>query len=80
MHPIVHHPVVTQLSGLFDDSDLAKWLASTLATLSLHEEVCLRVDAVVCTSSSIRSNATTAGERSLSLVGYEAPQLKNLVG
>lgn len=81
MHPIVHHPVVTRLSELFEDTDLAKWLASTLASLNSHdEEVCLRLDAVVCTSNSIRSNVTTAGDRSLSLVREcKSLQLKNLM-
>lgn len=69
MHPIVHHPVVKRLSELFDDTDVTTRLASTLTSLSPHtEELCLRIDVVICTSDSIRSNVSTANDKSLSLV------------
>jgi hypothetical protein len=72
MHPIVHHPVVTKLSDLFDNTDFASQLASTLASFSPHDEgVCLRIDAVVCASNSLKSNIpniTTKNDKSLPLV------------
>lgn len=69
MHPIVHHPIVKRISELFDDRELSTRLASALASFSPHDEkICLRIDAVVCTSDSIRSNVDTTSEKSLPLV------------
>lgn len=69
MHPIVHHPVVTHLSELLKDPNLLTRLASTLAPFSPNDEgICLRIDAVVCTAESIKSNVNTAYDKSLSLV------------
>ncbi|KGO64372.1 hypothetical protein PITC_022710 [Penicillium italicum] len=46
MHPIVHHPVVTKLSDLFENADFINRLASTLASFGPHDGVYLRIDAV----------------------------------
>jgi hypothetical protein len=67
MHPIVHHPVVTKLSDLFE-TDFTSQLASALASFSPHDGVCLRIDAVVCTSNSPEQKITTKNDNSLPLV------------
>lgn len=66
-HPIVHHPVVTKLSDLFD-KDFTSRLASTLASFGLHDDICLRIDAVVCPSNSLESKITAKNDNSLPLV------------
>lgn len=53
MHPIVHHPVVTKLSVLFENADFSDQLASTLSSFGPHDDVSLRIDAVVCASNSL---------------------------
>lgn len=72
MHPIVRHPVVTKLSDLFGNTDFASQLATALASFSPHDEgVCLRIDAVVCASDSLKSNISniaTNNDKSLPLV------------
>lgn len=68
MHPIVHHPVVKKLSDLFENTDFTSRLASTLASFGPHDDVCLRIDAVVCTSNSLESKITTKNDNSLPLV------------
>lgn len=65
MHPIVHHPVVTKLSELFENADFSTQLASALASFGQHDEgVCLRIDAVICA----KSNVTVDDDKSLPLV------------
>ena len=68
MHPIVHHPVVTKLSDLFENADFTNRLASTLASFGPHDGVCLRIDAVVCTSNSLEPKVITKYDKSLPLV------------
>lgn len=68
MHPIVHHPVVTKLSDLFENADFINRLASTLASFGPHDGVYLRIDAVVCTSNSLEPKVTRKYEKSLPLV------------
>ncbi|KUM55967.1 hypothetical protein ACN42_g11266 [Penicillium freii] len=58
MHPIVHHPGVKKLSDLFENTDFTSQLASTLASFSPHDDVCLRIDVVVCASKSLESKIT----------------------
>ncbi|EPS31287.1 hypothetical protein PDE_06242 [Penicillium oxalicum 114-2] len=53
MHPMVHHPVVNKLAVLFENTDFIPSLASLLESLGPKGEgVCLRIDAVLCASSS----------------------------
>jgi hypothetical protein len=71
MHPVVHHPVLTKLSDLFDNTYFASQLASILASFSPHDGVCLRIDAVVCASDRPESNISkvaTSNDKSLPLV------------
>ncbi|KAJ5926267.1 SET domain-containing protein [Penicillium verrucosum] len=65
-HPIVHHPVVTKLSDLFD-KDFTSRLASTLASFGPHDDICLRIDAVVCASNSLEPKLTAKNDNSLPL-------------
>ncbi|KAI2704637.1 hypothetical protein CBS147354_9631 [Penicillium roqueforti] len=67
MHPIVHHPVVTKLSDLFENADFTNCLASTLASFGPHDGVCLRIDAVVCTSNNLEPKVTTKYGKSVHL-------------
>ncbi|OQD79916.1 hypothetical protein PENANT_c042G05096 [Penicillium antarcticum] len=79
MHPIVHHPVVTKLSDLFENSNLTTRLASTLASVSPYDEsLCLRIDAVVCTSDNIKSNITTGNDKSLPLGWLSVEKNQNM--
>ena len=78
MHPIVHHPVVTKLSDLFGNTDFASQLSSMLASFSPHDGVCLRIDAVLCASDSLKSNipnTATNNDKSLPLVREGANSL-----
>jgi hypothetical protein len=68
MHPIVRHPVVTKLAELFENADFSTQLGSALASFGQHNGVCVRIDAVICASNSITSNAAEDGDKSLSLV------------
>ncbi|KAF3025413.1 hypothetical protein E8E15_010088 [Penicillium rubens] len=81
MHPVVHHPVLTKLSDLFDNTYFASQLASILASFSPHDGVCLRIDAVVCASDRPESNISkvaTSNDKSLPLGWLSVENNQNL--
>ena len=70
MHPIVHHPLVTKLSELFENGDFISQLASILGHVSPDDAgVYLRIDVVpVCSSDILESDIATGNGQALSLV------------